>query len=227
MMLGSAQCGSDVWLLDLCASTRGNIENSPAIPRARSDRAAAASDDSFLLDPAADHDRMLIRDVCRITHHNEEAYVGALAVIVAIRQMVHDNPGDLGANLLEVVARSLPDSQVRDRLMAYACFPHGTLPPAVADSWGSSGFVAESVPLAILSAQSNVSQLFETVILQVVAAGGDTDTVASITGQIAGARVGVDGLPTELLTRIDKVGEIRALADEFASAVERIQEAPS
>ena len=40
---------------------------------------------AFLLDPATPADRRVIRDVCRITHHNDEAYVGALAVVIAIR----------------------------------------------------------------------------------------------------------------------------------------------
>src|SRR5580658_3347423 len=35
---------------------------------------------AFLLDPADSQDCTLIRDVCRITHHNDEAYVGAVAV---------------------------------------------------------------------------------------------------------------------------------------------------
>lgn len=43
--------------------------------------------------------RPLIRDVCRI-HHHEEAYVGALAVVLALRRQELD----------------LPDSVVKDRL---------------------------------------------------------------------------------------------------------------
>ena len=39
---------------------------------------------AFFLDPEDAGDRQLIRDVCRITHHNEEAYVGALAVVTAV-----------------------------------------------------------------------------------------------------------------------------------------------
>jgi len=39
---------------------------------------------AFLLEPATPADRRVIRDVCRITHHNDEAYVGALAVVIAI-----------------------------------------------------------------------------------------------------------------------------------------------
>jgi ADP-ribosyl-[dinitrogen reductase] hydrolase len=36
---------------------------------------------AFCLDPANPEDRRTIRDVSRITHHNEEAYVGALALL--------------------------------------------------------------------------------------------------------------------------------------------------
>ncbi len=39
---------------------------------------------AFLLSPADHHDRTLIRDVCRITHRSDEAYVGALAVMLSI-----------------------------------------------------------------------------------------------------------------------------------------------
>ena len=42
---------------------------------------------AFVLDPEVAADRTTIRDVCRITHRNDEAYIGALAIIVAIRQV--------------------------------------------------------------------------------------------------------------------------------------------
>jgi ADP-ribosylglycohydrolase len=119
------------------------------------------------------------------------------------------------------VASSLPDSQVRDRLVRYRGFPANTLPRDVADCWGSSGFVVESVPLALFAAQSIASQPFETVIGQAVAAGGDTDTVASIVGQIVGAWVGVGVLPADLLARIQDIDEIRHVAEGFAATVER------
>jgi len=43
---------------------------------------------AFLLEPARPVDRTVIRDVCRITHQNDEAYAGALAVVVAIRSVL-------------------------------------------------------------------------------------------------------------------------------------------
>ena len=35
---------------------------------------------AFVLDSDRDDDRRTIRDVCRITHRNDEAYVGGLAI---------------------------------------------------------------------------------------------------------------------------------------------------
>jgi ADP-ribosyl-[dinitrogen reductase] hydrolase len=43
---------------------------------------------AFLLDPNDPKQRTTIRDACRITHHSDEAYVGALAVIFAVRAVV-------------------------------------------------------------------------------------------------------------------------------------------
>src|SRR4029077_20623763 len=40
---------------------------------------------AFCIDPETDHGRRTVRDVCRITHHNDEAHIGALAVALAIR----------------------------------------------------------------------------------------------------------------------------------------------
>src|SRR5207253_2531037 len=72
---------------------------------------------TFCLDPLADESRSLIRDVCRITHHSDEAYVGALAVVLAI------GAARAGGQPLEWIASHLPDTSVRDRLLMYAALP--------------------------------------------------------------------------------------------------------
>jgi ADP-ribosyl-[dinitrogen reductase] hydrolase len=43
---------------------------------------------AFLVNPSISRDRVLVRDVCRITHHSDEAYVGALAVLLAIQSVL-------------------------------------------------------------------------------------------------------------------------------------------
>jgi ADP-ribosylglycohydrolase len=70
---------------------------------------------AFVLDPSVERDRVAIRDAARITHHSDEAYAGALAVVVAIRATA---AGDhVPEDLLSIVSSALPDTRVRDRLM--------------------------------------------------------------------------------------------------------------
>jgi ADP-ribosylglycohydrolase len=53
----------------------------------------------------------------------------------------------------------------------------------IARRFGSSGYVAESVPLALRGASGIRSLDFKTVLVELIACGGDTDTNASIAGQ--------------------------------------------
>src|SRR5262249_3514592 len=66
----------------------------------------------FFPDPNAHAARMTIRDVSRITHHHEEAYAGALAVVIAVRA-AGASLWDGSDSLLRLVAEILPDTGTR------------------------------------------------------------------------------------------------------------------
>jgi ADP-ribosyl-[dinitrogen reductase] hydrolase len=70
---------------------------------------------AFVLEPTRPTDRQTIRDVCRITHRNDEAYVGALAILISIRHLANGQP--LDRTLVPMLVDSIPDSQVRDRFL--------------------------------------------------------------------------------------------------------------
>lgn len=56
-----------------------------------------------------------IRDFCRLTHKNDEAYTGGLAVFLSIRAIInHEWKNNI--NLIDLVIPQLPDTKVRDRL---------------------------------------------------------------------------------------------------------------
>jgi ADP-ribosylglycohydrolase len=175
---------------------------------------------AFLCDPAERADRLLIRDVCRITHHNDEAYAGALAVVLAVRALAPSGPGS-PSPLASIVAERLPDCRVRERLSALAGLPAGTGIPAVAERYGCSGYVAHTVPLAVYAAQQYPALGFEEILAAVIASGGDTDTNASIAGQILGAATGLSGLPAHLVCRVPGLEDVRRRAEAYAAAVER------
>jgi len=163
---------------------------------------------AFFLDPNTASDRTTIRDVCRITHRNDEAYLGALAILYAI------NHGELDRDLLELLVGKLPDSCVRDRFIKIR---DGTLTSAeLASQHCPTGYVVDSVPLAILVAiESN--ELMDS-IKSIVEFGGDTDTIASMFGNIFGAIHGSSVLPMDTVKQIDEYNLISQTASNLFTA---------
>lgn len=131
-----------------------------------------------------------IFDICRITHQHTEAYAGALAVVLAIRAIIEEK--DIWATLIG----ELPDTLVRDKIVEI--MKCTTIIEAAA--LGNNGYVVNSVPFAIFAAvhTADIEQMYT----QIIAAGGDTDTNASIAGQIKGAQIGIDQIPIGLYNRL-------------------------
>ncbi len=176
---------------------------------------------AFHLDPGLAQDRQIIRDVCRITHHNEEAYVGALVVVAAVRSLSfgHSSSPD---QLFESVLGYLPDSRVRDRILELSALPDELTVADVAGQFGSSGYVVESVPLALYAARSIVRFPLDAVLRSAIEAGGDTDTIASMTGQIAGAWIGASRISRDMIQLLPNASGIEQLATEFAGTIESV-----
>ncbi|MEM9702142.1 MAG: ADP-ribosylglycohydrolase family protein, partial [Planctomycetota bacterium] len=156
-------------------------------------------------------DRRTLRDVCSITHRNDEAAAGALLIVRAVRHAAANEPL---ADLPAVLADLPPDSVCRDRLRTVRDRP--LMLTEYAHQFGASGWTADSVPLAILAAAHEGD--FKATIGEIVSCGGDTDTIASMFGQIVGAAYGPDALPAEGLGRLEAADEIRSIAERLAAA---------
>ncbi len=169
---------------------------------------------AFHLDPKLPQDRQIIRDVCRITHHNEEAYVGALVIVIAIRSLAfrQATPSDL----FQTVLYDLPDSRVRDRILALSALRGDQSVAELGGEFGASGYVVDSVPLALYAAGLIERLPLDEVLRNAIEAGGDTDTIASMIGQIAGAWLGVSQISSDLIELLPDSAYIDRVATEFA-----------
>jgi ADP-ribosylglycohydrolase len=171
---------------------------------------------AFLLDPSKSVDRTIIRDVCRITHHNDEAYAGALAVVSALRSVL---VGDWSQQhtFLRAAGNALPNSAVRDRIEELTQLEISS--SEVASRFGASGHVVASVPLALHCAQYITEEPLSAVLARAISLGGDTDTIASIAGQLAGAVVATTGMPNDLFDGVNNREEIFQTFGRFAKFI--------
>ena len=143
-----------------------------------------------------------ISDICKITHYNDEAYTGARCVVIAIREILNGNWNGT-TNLIEVIINQIPDTRVRDRLIAIKDIKNlkeiGQL--------GNDGYVVNSIPLAIAAANKVHEIGIEEMYTQLLEVGGDTDTNCSIAGQIAGTLIGEKAIPLNLIAKLKDLQE--------------------
>lgn len=138
-----------------------------------------------------------IRDVCSITHHNDEAYIGARCVVIAIREILNGN-WDGNSNLMELIIDQIPDTSVRDRLIDI----RNVDSLEEVGQKGNNGYVVNSVPLAIAAANKVTEIGLQAMFSKLIKIGGDTDTNCSIAGQIAGTLIGKAGISDNLLQQL-------------------------
>ncbi|NVK66857.1 MAG: ADP-ribosylglycohydrolase family protein [Flavobacteriales bacterium] len=151
-------------------------------------------------------DRTQIRDISSISHRNDEAYVGALSVVIGIKQILN-NQWDGSTNLLSIISAQIPDSRVKDRMLQLE--PLTDL--AEIGSYGNSGYVVDSIPLALAAANQIANTDLDTMFERLIEVGGDTDTNCSIAGQIAGCFVGKSNFSSNLLEKIKTIPEYEKL----------------
>lgn len=155
---------------------------------------------AFLLDLDDWTDRQCFRDVVRITHRNEEALAGARALAVGIQYLLEHRPSSLH-DFLKEVASCIFDSRTRDNLVLI-CEASSSSYQDVAERVGTSGFAAQSVPMALVAAWQGMEQGIDVMFDAIVSEGGDTDTIASMAGQLLGASLGFDALPEQMLEQV-------------------------
>jgi ADP-ribosyl-[dinitrogen reductase] hydrolase len=146
-----------------------------------------------------------VRDACRITHHNDEAYAGALAVFLLLRRILSQKD-PVVKDLLQGVIEDLPDTRVRDRLIEVSALNNLSIKD-LGNLYGTNGYVVNSIPFSIFSGLKAVDTELEEILKQVIAAGGDTDTNASIAGQIAGTLLGPEKIPGHLKNKLADLPE--------------------
>ena len=165
---------------------------------------------SFFLDPDVASDRQTIRDVARITHRNDEAYLGALSILFTMAEPSLDRTWI--ANLIE----KLPDSRVRDRFVEIVKDDHSA--QSLARRYLPTGYVVDSVPFSIMVAveSEDLMKAFQLII----ECGGDTDTTSAMFGNIFGAVYGMGEVPDEVVEMVDAYSDVVETATRLARLVE-------
>jgi ADP-ribosylglycohydrolase len=139
-----------------------------------------------------------------LTHDHPAAAAGALCMAEAVAFLVrmHQRPFSRDAFLSTLVDATLPHSPAFAQ--ALQALPHS--PRDLSDS------VTETVPAALSLFLQHRDHL-PAAVMAAASAGGDTDTLASMVGALAGAYLGVDAIPApwrdglQIRDRLDRAAQ--------------------
>ena len=138
----------------------------------------------------------LSKAVTKVTHNHEEGIKGAEATAVAIF----------------MAQRAFTKGEIKDKINS-CYYPLDFKIDEIRDSYQFNETCQETVPQAIEAFLESNS--FEDAIRTAISLGGDSDTLAAITGAIAEAYYGVpDGIKEKALTYLDR--ELRAIYNEWS-----------
>jgi len=147
----------------------------------------------------------LVRAATRVTHTDPRAEHGAMGIALAAhlaaqgqgpidpqkyRELLAARMGSDAIELIKIVDEVIVSVVSGEPASVYA--------ERIGCGNGITGYIYHTVPIALHVWLRHHSDYREAV-LKTVRLGGDTDTVAAIVGALVGARVGVEGIPSEWL----------------------------
>ncbi|MFG0292935.1 MAG: ADP-ribosylglycohydrolase family protein [Phycisphaerales bacterium JB050] len=165
--------------------------------------------------------RSYVRIASRITHTDERAEHGALAV--ALAAMIARGSNGCPSKLeiyYETIAVNLPDGEMRNAIESVVASVKDKesseeYAARTCGKTGVSGFIMHTVPVAIhlwLSERGST----ENGIRRAVLLGGDTDTLAAIVGGLLGAQ-SPEQIPTDWLARVKDYPVTRSYIEELCT----------
>ena len=143
----------------------------------------------------------------RTTHASGDCLDGAELLGVILWELRE------GADL-KALLENLPDTN--ERGMAIGRIKRGFFRHFTRDQISSSGYVIDTLEAALWSCYH--SGCFEDALITAVNLGDDADTVGAVTGQIAGAAWGVQGIPARWLERLVWQHRIKSMADALITS---------
>ncbi|KAM7302857.1 ADP-ribose glycohydrolase ARH3 [Ixodes scapularis] len=190
-----------------------------------------------------DHEKMIevARNQAKLTHSNESAYNAAILQCMAIATALRSDPGtpfDSGHFMSHLVALMLQQEKSHNGQGPLCCKmelikkivrdpTQDPTPAEVAVMLGNDMSAQGSVPTAIYSFLRSQRPLadfehkspYVRCLYFAIACGGDSDTIAAMAGNIAGARHGISSIPGVLQRQCKGVDEMARLAESIEEAV--------
>lgn len=156
----------------------------------------------------------LTNDISSLTHAHEVSRLGCYIYIRYVMYLLDGYSKIEAYNLIQKINYS---SYSDDSLEKYNRILKGNIKKIPLDDISSRGYVVDTLEASLWCLL--VHDNFEDTILEAINLGNDTDTVAAITGSMAGIVYGINAIPKEWLDTLIKKDYIMNLSLEFEKKI--------
>jgi poly(ADP-ribose) glycohydrolase ARH3 len=158
-----------------------------------------------------------------VTHAHPLGQAGGVVQACAVALAAASTPGtpvDRAAWCRRLAAAAAAAPAYAAALSQVARLGPATAPGTVATAVGNGVHALEAVPAALAAFLAHPDQPADAIRFA-IQVGGDTDTIAAMTGALAGARCGASALPRRWLQRLEFAGQLVAAADPLVETTGR------
>lgn len=162
----------------------------------------------------------IARDTARITHAHERGMDGAAIQACAVAWLVTVTPTPhwlTALALMDELRAVAHTDALRSKLQDVERLSRQASPARAVRVLGNGIAAEEAVPAALFAFIRHIGS-FTDAVTQAVRLGGDTDTIAAMTGALAGAFSGASAIPAAWRTRLEAAEHIETLADDLFAA---------
>ncbi|MBC6141735.1 ADP-ribosylglycohydrolase family protein [Listeria welshimeri] len=160
----------------------------------------------------------ITEEVTRITHAHPRSILGSYIYIELLQNLFANMDKGLAYKEMQIyIRKSYSDYPFKDELQNYNNILEGNLYEIKEADIKSSGYVVDTLEASIWAFLTTNS--YKEAVLKAVNLGGDTDTIAFITGSLAGIYYKMDQIPIEWMDQITKKDEILNLCHWFIESL--------
>ena len=152
----------------------------------------------------------LTNDISSLTHAHE---ISRLGCYIYVRYIMYLLDGYSKIEAYDLIKKVDYSSYSNESLEKYNRILKGNIKKCPLDDISSSGYVVNTLEASLWCLL--VHDNYEDTILEAINLGNDTDTVAAITGSMAGIVYGINAIPKEWLNTLIRKEYILGLAHEF------------
>jgi ADP-ribosylglycohydrolase len=146
----------------------------------------------------------------KITHNSDEAIAGSLTMVLSIYHIINNDDQDLISKILS----RIPNSEVKNRISQIPSMLISKKSPAdILKIIGNKADVRITVPIALYCFLKFKN--YSDAVIAAISNGGDTDTQAATTGNLCGAKYGIEGIPTQWIDQVEDHDGLMALDSQL------------